>query len=212
MLLGMDNDLLLKIYSTILSRIFSLPVFYMRIYLTHLRTIILSVVLYGSETWSVISEEEHRMSVFENRIWEAGSNRRLEKTAQEPQFYSEQNIITSWALSNSLPTPPPPSPFGLYFHITFGIVLFTLLTWYSQLDLYCSFLSTGSTFTSSKISSLLLWGGCIQLFFWKISLQWISLFILFSEGPKFTAIQKNEDSQCTIYFYSWRFLDQSKLV
>jgi len=68
MLLGMDNDLLLKIYSTILSRIFSLPVFYMRIYLTHLRTIILSVVLYGSETWSVISEEEHRMSVFENRI------------------------------------------------------------------------------------------------------------------------------------------------
>jgi len=44
MLIGMGNDLLfkLKIYSTILSRIFSLPVCYMRIHLTHIRTIILS--------------------------------------------------------------------------------------------------------------------------------------------------------------------------
>jgi hypothetical protein len=32
------------------------------------RTIILSVVLNGCETWSVISREEHRLRVFENRV------------------------------------------------------------------------------------------------------------------------------------------------
>jgi hypothetical protein len=29
---------------------------------------ILPVVLYGSETWSLILKEEHRLSVFENRV------------------------------------------------------------------------------------------------------------------------------------------------
>ena len=32
------------------------------------KTIILSVVLYGSETWSLILREEYRLKVFENRI------------------------------------------------------------------------------------------------------------------------------------------------
>ena len=32
------------------------------------RTIILPVVLYGSETWSLILREEHRIRVFENRV------------------------------------------------------------------------------------------------------------------------------------------------
>ena len=31
------------------------------------RTIILPVVLYGCETWSLILREEHRLRVFENR-------------------------------------------------------------------------------------------------------------------------------------------------
>jgi len=34
---------------------------------TH-RTIILPVVLYGCETWSLALREEHRLRVFENRI------------------------------------------------------------------------------------------------------------------------------------------------
>jgi len=34
---------------------------------TH-RTTVLSVVLYGYETWSVTSREEHRLRVFENRV------------------------------------------------------------------------------------------------------------------------------------------------
>ena len=32
------------------------------------RTIILPVVLYGCETWSFTPREEHRLSVFENRV------------------------------------------------------------------------------------------------------------------------------------------------
>jgi hypothetical protein len=32
------------------------------------KTIILPVVLYGSETWSLILREEHRLRVFENRV------------------------------------------------------------------------------------------------------------------------------------------------
>jgi hypothetical protein len=46
------------------------------------KTIILPVVLYGSETWSLTLREEHRLRVFEN-IWteEKLSDRRLENTA-----------------------------------------------------------------------------------------------------------------------------------
>jgi hypothetical protein len=32
------------------------------------RTVILSVVLYGCETWSLILREERRLRVFENRV------------------------------------------------------------------------------------------------------------------------------------------------
>jgi hypothetical protein len=32
------------------------------------KTIILSVVLYGCETWSLTLSEEHRLRVFENRV------------------------------------------------------------------------------------------------------------------------------------------------
>jgi hypothetical protein len=34
----------------------------------NIKTIILPVVLLGSETWSVILSEEHRLWVFENRV------------------------------------------------------------------------------------------------------------------------------------------------
>jgi hypothetical protein len=32
------------------------------------RTVILPVVLYGCETWSLMSREEHRLRVFENSV------------------------------------------------------------------------------------------------------------------------------------------------
>jgi hypothetical protein len=52
------------------------------------KTIILPVVLYGCEAWSLTLREEHRLRVFENRVLrriflskERFSDRRLEKTA-----------------------------------------------------------------------------------------------------------------------------------
>jgi hypothetical protein len=53
------------------------------------KTIILPVVLYGRETWSLTLREEHRLSVWEQgayeNIWtsDGGSDGRLEKTAYE---------------------------------------------------------------------------------------------------------------------------------
>jgi hypothetical protein len=44
--------------------IFCLPVFCPKIY----RTIILSIVLYGCETWSVSLKEGRRMRVYENKV------------------------------------------------------------------------------------------------------------------------------------------------
>ena len=49
-------------------RIFCLPVFYSKIKIKIHRNIILSVVLCGYETWSLILREERRLSVFENRV------------------------------------------------------------------------------------------------------------------------------------------------
>jgi hypothetical protein len=46
------------------------------------KTIILPVVLYGCETWSLTLREEHRLRVFENRVLRRifGPNRGVEKT------------------------------------------------------------------------------------------------------------------------------------
>jgi hypothetical protein len=46
------------------------------------RTIILPVVLYGCETWSLALREEHKLRVFENRVLRRifGSKSGVEKT------------------------------------------------------------------------------------------------------------------------------------
>jgi len=50
-------------------RIFCLPVCYPKnIKIKIYRTIILTVVLYGCETWSLTLREEHRLRVFENMV------------------------------------------------------------------------------------------------------------------------------------------------
>jgi hypothetical protein len=49
-------------------RIFCLPVCYPNIKIKIYRTVILSVVLYGCETWSFTLREEGRFKVFENRV------------------------------------------------------------------------------------------------------------------------------------------------
>ena len=78
------------------------------------------------------------------------------------------NHVTSYALIDLLRLQiivsykGPPShlhPFGLYFNLTFIILLlFIRVTCSSQFDLYfLRFLSTSFTFNSTKISSFLLW-------------------------------------------------------
>ena len=50
-------------------RIFYLPVWYAKNLKTEIsRTIILHVVLYGCETWSLTLREERRLRMFENRV------------------------------------------------------------------------------------------------------------------------------------------------
>jgi hypothetical protein len=66
------------------------------------KTIILSVVLYGCETWSLILREEHRLRVFENRVlrrifgskWDevTGGRRKLHNEGLR-NLYSSPSII-----------------------------------------------------------------------------------------------------------------------
>jgi hypothetical protein len=48
------------------SRAFCLPVCCQKIRIC--KTIILPVILYGCETWSLTVREEHRLRVFENKV------------------------------------------------------------------------------------------------------------------------------------------------
>ena len=53
----------------ILLRKFYRPAYFPRNWkLTHINPIILPVVLYGCETWSLTLSEEHRLMVFENKV------------------------------------------------------------------------------------------------------------------------------------------------
>jgi hypothetical protein len=66
------------------------------------RTIIMPVVLYGCETWSVTLREEHRLGVFENRVLRGifgpkggevtGEWRKLH-SGELHNLYSSRNII-----------------------------------------------------------------------------------------------------------------------
>ena len=58
------RECLLPRYAEPLVFQFAIQKFKIKIY----RTIILPVLLYGCETWSLILREEHRLRVFENRL------------------------------------------------------------------------------------------------------------------------------------------------
>jgi hypothetical protein len=48
--------------------VFSSAVYSKHVKIKIFKTLILPVVLYGCETWSLILREEHRLRVFENRV------------------------------------------------------------------------------------------------------------------------------------------------
>jgi hypothetical protein len=50
------------------SKIFCLPVSYKKLKIKIYKTVIMPVVLYGCETWSLTLREEHRLRVFENSV------------------------------------------------------------------------------------------------------------------------------------------------
>jgi hypothetical protein len=54
------------------------------------KTIILPVVLYGCETWSLTLREEHRLRVFENRIF---GPKRDEVTGEWRKLHNEELVI-----------------------------------------------------------------------------------------------------------------------
>jgi len=55
------------------------------------RTIILHVVLYGCETWSLILREKHRLKVFDNRVlWRIFGPKRDETTGEWRKLHNEE--------------------------------------------------------------------------------------------------------------------------
>jgi hypothetical protein len=84
------------------SKIFFLPVSYQKnLKIKIYKTVILPVVLYGCETWSLTLRGEHRLRVFENRVLrrifgpkreEDGSWRKLHND-EFHSLYSSPNIV-----------------------------------------------------------------------------------------------------------------------
>jgi hypothetical protein len=54
------------------------------------KTIILFVVLYGCEIWSLTLREEHRLRVFENRVLRIFGPKRDEVTAEWRKLHNEE--------------------------------------------------------------------------------------------------------------------------
>jgi hypothetical protein len=84
------------------SKIFRLPVSYQKnLTIKIYKTVILPVVLYGCETWSLTLREEYRLRIFENRVLrrifgpireEAGSWRKFHND-EFHVLYSSPNIV-----------------------------------------------------------------------------------------------------------------------
>ena len=55
------------------------------------RTVILPIVLYGCETWSLTLREERELSVFENKVlWRIFGRRRDEVTSEWRRLHNEE--------------------------------------------------------------------------------------------------------------------------
>jgi len=61
-------NLVQNVWYSLVQNIWSSSLLYKNIKIKIHRTVILLVVLYGCETWSLILREERRLRVFENRV------------------------------------------------------------------------------------------------------------------------------------------------
>jgi hypothetical protein len=62
-----------------------------------MQTIILPVVLYGCETWSLTLKEEHRLRVFENRVL-----RRISESKREWRRQHNDDFHDLYSLANTI--------------------------------------------------------------------------------------------------------------
>jgi len=78
--------------AVIWCRIFCVAVYYPKIKKIKIyRTVILPVVLYGCETWSLTLREERRLSVFENRVLRGiFGAKRYEVTGEWRKLHNEE--------------------------------------------------------------------------------------------------------------------------
>jgi hypothetical protein len=74
------------------SKIFCLPFSYKNLKIKIYRTVILPIVLYGCETWSLTLGEEYRLRVFGPKREEDGSKRKLHNDELQ-SLYSSPNIV-----------------------------------------------------------------------------------------------------------------------
>jgi hypothetical protein len=77
------------------SKIFCLPVSYKKPKIKIYKTVILLVVLYGCETWSLTLREEHRLRVFENRVLRIFGPKREEDGSWRKLHYDELHDLYS---------------------------------------------------------------------------------------------------------------------
>jgi hypothetical protein len=57
------------------------------------RTIILPVVLYGCETWSLTLREERRLRVFENRAWRRVFGPKRDEVTGNGEIYIMRSLV-----------------------------------------------------------------------------------------------------------------------
>ena len=57
------------------------------------RTIILPIVLYGCETWSLTLREEHRLRVFENRVLRRVFGHKRDEVTGNGENYVMRNLV-----------------------------------------------------------------------------------------------------------------------
>jgi hypothetical protein len=83
------------------QNVFCLPVLYQKLKIKVHKTVILPVVLYGCETWSLTLGEEHRVRIFENRVLRIFGPKREEdgswRKLHNDELYSPYSSPKRWA-------------------------------------------------------------------------------------------------------------------